>query len=1231
MQDDMQAERRASRPPADEVIEVLSSDGDEEGSTERDDAGGSEDGDDEDGEEEEEEEPVEGEDFEEEEVLEEPEEDSVRFPTRSPFTPGEVIEIDSDSIMDDRSDRYRSPPERVDELEQREDEELYESEPTPEPVEVQQIEDDQMFETDKKPSPSAVYLPDVEVLEPIESDPQVIAVPAIEVEETEAVSIQTNLPVPEIMEAKAAQAIAEISSTKEPVIDSATRPAQEEQEMDDDAEQQQLQVVVELTGSERPAETPCAAELSVEAIREVEPDTTIVTETLGVAIEESDDIPPGNDGSYATRGSESHDQPNQPRVAEHEDYVHESLPEQETACAVALVPVLEEDISEADARARTIEREEVEMPQADDAAASGALPVSDEPVDSGFRDEAIHVPSAELVAFPRSEEHEIYEQGILPAVNATSAILVAELPNPHLAPPDTNMPIPFLFRDPVLKPTPTPSLFVEPPAPPPRPDAVSDVPLREESPVEMPDPGLPPPDSILPGPLRPQDLEPSDSPTPSMVVEPPFYPPVPDSVGANVVRADTPPFLPDARSAPPDTTAETPTLPSEVYNRSPTPSLVVEPADDTTIPTALTTFIRAESPPHTPDSFVAPPDAERIMPEVQHALDPVSLRSESMIVHAPNQQPRPTGEPEPVEFEDEPRMAVQEDETQLPPVHETSADADPPMKLYDQPAEASEPIASRLRHHHGDLGEAQDPATAAPAHQTRSRANSSASLMPTPPVTRSHCFYRKLRVSDDDLTAVVLVPQCTMADAARLHESQWEEAGEPTAEEEKDARPRSMTDLHPLLHPRLAIKLHRIVGKNVFGEGHCFLLYAGVGAFAQAFGHIPSPRKRKAADLQTPMDDDDIAFHVQTTPATKQARTTRSGKRGKSAASPETSATAVRRSQRRNLARSMSKTTSIATDDEEKRDLTPTPVAKSPSVNHSIFAASQRRTRASSIKQAEVTKDHSETEREITPVPSASTRKRKPRQSNPKGELVQPAESSESETEREDLPESSASPTKRKPRQSAAIIEQSVASSGLEQARGDTPMSAIQAAPLPPTSSKRKPRRSAAAEKADLPEDGEHGGDREMTPTPEAAASRRKPRKTGPTRKTADDEAETDRDTTPTKVIKSPPKPISLPAQSTRKRKLRLSIAGAKDVDPWRDLEGVEADEEESSASPAVRETRSMKRRAVDLPGAPDVPVPEGEDAAGDGQIQVETMTIETPRRTRRGIFGKMLAWRDRR
>ena len=222
-------------------------------------------------------------------------------------------------------------------------------------------------------------------------------------------------------------------------------------------------------------------------------------------------------------------------------------------------------------------------------------------------------------------------------------------PDPHEPPKDSTstMPVPFLFRTPVATPSPSPSLQVAASEGVPQPSSVIDnaeaIP-REETPVDLPDPHEPPPDAIMASPMIPHRDRQSDSP--SLMVEPPLNPPEPDSIpppNPRTEKEETPTRLPDPKLPPEDATLPATLQAGEMFSLdSPTPSLVVEPPDNPPLPYTITTAVsRAETPTRFPDPQAPPPDADRETPmRPHHLLASTMTPSASVIVEPPADSPR---------------------------------------------------------------------------------------------------------------------------------------------------------------------------------------------------------------------------------------------------------------------------------------------------------------------------------------------------------------------------------------------------------------------------------------------------------------------------------------------------------------------------------------------------------------------------------------------------------------
>ncbi|WVF65681.1 hypothetical protein IAT40_000412 [Kwoniella sp. CBS 6097] len=542
------------------------------------------------------------------------------------------------------------------------------------------------------------------------------------------------------------------------------------------------------------------------------------------------------------------------------------------------------------------------------------------------------------------------------------------LPDPTLAPPNTYAVQPLDIHNLIPKENVTPSLIVEIAQDPVPVDIISAGPSRQPTPPTLPDPRLSPPDTTVDNPLNSLDLEPRLKRSPSLMVEAPEADTAPEeAMSVAVSRAATPVVMPDPELPPPDSYLQAPITPHDLSPSSEpqTPSLDVEPPADT--PTAAV-FSRLPSgtgsvvdaadletaeesdddiqidvrqvSPTRPDSNS--PDAsetdeqeeensvqaEEVQVEEQHTNEPTTASSltsdpfsalhepvddDEIVVEVQHMESKEISSVEPSleiasgtsESDEEESNTLGAEAIKLPPsevdttdrgiAEAPSSDAtmaeespqsernsslvsqDPPGNASDMPeperelelrdpdgpdaadagveadrsdedrTEAGSPVKKpsdiqppplphmtssaimRLRHVHGNALDQPPAIEAAPSHRrTRSKArtSTSASPAPEPRVTRSHCFYEKLRVTDDDLTAVIMVPHCAVSDAERLVEEMAEVEGPASDMEELEARIQQMDQSHPILHPRLTTKIHRIVGAQIFDEGHCYLLYA---------------------------------------------------------------------------------------------------------------------------------------------------------------------------------------------------------------------------------------------------------------------------------------------------------------------------------------------------------------------------------------------------------------------
>jgi hypothetical protein len=221
---------------------------------------------------------------------------------------------------------------------------------------------------------------------------------------------------------------------------------------------------------------------------------------------------------------------------------------------------------------------------------------------------------------------------------------VEDLPDPHVAPPDTSVELPIEAGDILpMAVDDTPSLLVEPPSRPHQATSVIVDATREDTPPNLPDPGLAPPDTDAPQVLSPAVIQPdlTTSPTPSLVVEAPGEAPDVKTISpVDVIRADSPVLLPDPRLPPPDAIRISPldVHTMELDDDTPTASIIVEaPADAgiDTAPIAVDEEVpadRPDTPTALPDPYTSPEETDRVMPEIPLAVESQRSPSPSVAV-----------------------------------------------------------------------------------------------------------------------------------------------------------------------------------------------------------------------------------------------------------------------------------------------------------------------------------------------------------------------------------------------------------------------------------------------------------------------------------------------------------------------------------------------------------------------------------------------------------------------
>lgn len=438
------------------------------------------------------------------------------------------------------------------------------------------------------------------------------------------------------------------------------------------------------------------------------------------------------------------------------------------------------------------------------------------------------------------------------------------LPDPHEAPIETDLAMP----DVPYHRSRTPSLIVEPPANPPNPDIVIDAPVEEpvpESADDLPDPQDPVPDTHIAAPLSPHDMRPTLERSPSLIVNIQEVEKMLDP-GPNEAREESPVDFPEHDQPAPPTDLEAPIEPEDLEPRDEPRSVSMEalapgeaPGEEMTGATDL----QEEEGILFPESGAAAPDTHIPSPlDVRRDLPLETEGSEiapSLIVEPPSEPatgpPSLTGEDEETDLLDVPEIVLEqeegEDEMDVP----TSSNIDVPSAPLRGPTltkeagpsslrattpsnEAGSPenqhirFASPLRHHHGHVPRhtsVPPPATRVTRRHTRQ--SSAAIDAISPPVTRQNCHYRKLYMAEGDMSATVLVPQCTLTDHEKLQEEHSEDRGDARPADEAEARHQPICEATPRLQTVLTAKLHRIVGSDIFDEAQkTYLLSASHAA-----------------------------------------------------------------------------------------------------------------------------------------------------------------------------------------------------------------------------------------------------------------------------------------------------------------------------------------------------------------------------------------------------------------
>ncbi|WWC97841.1 hypothetical protein V866_004728 [Kwoniella sp. B9012] len=904
--------------------------------------------------------------------------------------------------------------------------------------------------------------------------------------------------------------------------------------------------------------------------------------------------------------------------------------------------------------------------------------------------------------------------GDVPTAAASRSSTPVSLPDSTVPPPNTSARQLLDIHTMVPQDHVTPSLVVEIPQDPIPADITSAISSRAATPPALPDPGLPPADTLTTGPLDPHDLIPHPPSSPSLIVEPPGRDPIPsDILSAPGTRAATPTELPDPALPPPDSYLQAPLTPHQLipseYPR--TPSLLVEAATDSPAqtmsrnPSALGSFVQfsssdvdvmsegdddiqvhvrwiePETSTHnittnveehveasegneTEDQSIQA-EAEKTDGEEQYSLHTATEEEKEAMKAAketseaalsaeespseadiqvdvqqvsPEEQmdrpekaqgPLPSSDNEAdgtaetpwesIQDDHEPSSSVMPEEVHQPVLstneersEEEKTEKGSPQKEKPPPflPQVSESTIMRLFHRHGSPSNASGPGPETTAHRrTRSRGRASTSL--EPPTTRSHCYYEKLRVSDDDLTAVILVPHCAIPGSIQLEQETSYVGGRSSESEETEGMKLQMDHDHPILLPQLTTKIRRLVGNQLVDEGHCYVLYAKDDAKVPEIEENGTPRgtplrghrKRKsmggsASRLSTGGDDGNSNVSIKDesyeTPSKKRATlsppATRSGRKlGTASASvepeSEVGATPTRRgrggrpsSSRKGKGRE----SSVLSDTGSRKSNTASP---GPALRRS---ARMSIARGENIPELE----------EGTPVPAEDDLESKSVTASPGPQL-----------------EESESPTKAKPRRSTRMSlrgkqnastatpepqAEDQADTEVDDAPGSesaTPLETTRLrSPRKPISSASKideaPYRPESEEEDDDAEEEQGGVDKppssaRSTLSVEIPSSKKRKSRASEAQNANEEDLKDD----------------SAPAASTTRKRKARAISKESDVIPNPDEATV--DQEEMP----MRETRGMKRRAIESKLVPGTPVPESETIGEEGEnhdIQVK-------------------------
>ena len=418
-------------------------------------------------------------------------------------------------------------------------------------------------------------------------------------------------------------------------------------------------------------------------------------------------------------------------------------------------------------------------------------------------------PGNPLISIPLEDE----------SVNLASAsdksVASTYLPDPMAPPPTTQLEIPLQAGDMIDRDR-SPSMIVEPPIVPPPINIESRPPSRDESPTLMPDPRAAPPDAHIPSPLQVNDLPLQQHPTPSVVAEAAEQQFLPTPIDGDFAGSPTP-ELPDPRAPAPDAWLPMPDVPVAAHTDDSSvavkelgePLLQSRDADVISISSqteALEEQAGAESEGVKSSSGSGDPVFEEEGTEVQDTEGDTDASAQS-VNEQENVEPDAERAAAPIARD----FALDEQQGLTVPVVNQPIDTPASERDVDFALENREatPYAP-LRHQHGN------------AAQTPGRARQSVSPGDSP-ITRSHCDYRKIRLSSDTQSGTFLIPQCILGDVDRIRAEDVEDLGKASIGEEKAGKKNVVSHQHPDVEADLAAKLHRVAGA-IFDEGHLYLL-----------------------------------------------------------------------------------------------------------------------------------------------------------------------------------------------------------------------------------------------------------------------------------------------------------------------------------------------------------------------------------------------------------------------